>query len=318
MRTREHEQLFSGSASSMRKLILWLARRAWMRDLATGWTPAQKFAHRFAAGETLADAVEVTRSLNARGFSVTLDHLGEEVEGVAGALDAAGDYRRCIEVVDDESLDATISVKLTQLGLGFDAALAEANLRRVVGKADQKDNFVEVDMEGSAYTEPTLRIFRSVFADFKNVGVAIQSYLRRSRRDVADLIRSNAPVRLVKGAYDEPKELAFQDKEQVDENFVVLMRNLLDAGAPTAIATHDEEMVAATLDYASSNGATGQELEFQMLYGINRKLQDKLLGEGHPVRIYVPFGSDWFPYMMRRIAERPANMRFVLRAMLGR
>lgn len=302
----------------MRKLILWLARRDWLRDLATGWAPAQTFAHRFAAGETLAEAVDVTRSLNARGFRVTLDHLGEEVGGVAGALDAAGDYRRCVEVVDGEGLDATISVKLTQLGLGVDAQLAEANLRRVVGKADQKDNFVEVDMEGSAYTEPTLRIFRSVFADFKNVGVAIQSYLHRSRRDVAELIRLNAPVRLVKGAYDERKELAFQDKKEVDENFVVLMRDLLDAGAPTAIATHDEEMVAATLDHASSNGGPGQELEFQMLYGIHRELQDRLLERGHPVRIYVPFGSDWFPYMMRRIAERPANMRFVLRAMLGR
>jgi proline dehydrogenase len=289
-----------------------------MEELATGWAPAQKFARRFAAGETLAEAVRVTRSLNAEGFRVTLDHLGEEVEGVASALDAARDYGTCIDVIDEESLDATISVKLTQLGLGLDMELAEANLRRVLARAEAKGNFVEVDMEGSAYTEPTLRIFHSVVADFENVGIAIQSYLRRSREDVAELARRDAPVRLVKGAYDEPRELAFQDKRKVDENFVALMKDLLDAGVPTAIATHDEEMVDATLDHASSNGGPGQALEFQMLYGINRTLQKKLLEAGHPVRIYVPFGSDWFPYMMRRIAERPANMRFVLRAVLGR
>lgn len=249
---------------------------------------------------------------------MALDHLGEEVAGIAGALEATDDYRTCIEVVDDEKLDATISVKLTQLGLALDSEMAEENLRRVVRKADQTENFVEIDMEGSTYTEPTLRIFHSVFADFENLGIAIQSYLRRSRQDVAELIRVNAPVRLVKGAYDEPKELAFQEKQDVDENFLLLMRDLLDGGARTAIATHDETMVAATLDYVSSNGGPGRGLEFQMLYGVHRELQDELLRKGHPVRIYVPFGSDWFPYMMRRIAERPANLLFVLRAMLER
>lgn len=301
----------------MRKLILWMSESDRLRKVATQWSPAQKFARRFAAGETMEQALAVTETLNDQGFKVTLDHLGEEVSGAAGALRAVEDYSTCIDVLARESLDATISVKLTQLGLNVDTDLVETNLRRLARKARERDSFVRIDMEGSAYTEATLRIFRSVFRDHANVGIAIQSYLRRSEEDIADLIRLGAPVRLVKGAYDEPKELAFEEKQRVDENFVRLMQLLIDAGVPTAIATHDEAMIDSTLSYMSDNSGSNHDVEFQMLYGVNRELQRKLLRDGHPVRVYVPFGSDWFHYMMRRIAERPANAWFVVRAMVG-
>jgi proline dehydrogenase len=274
---------------------------------------------RFVAGETLDEAIAVVRDLNARGMDVTLDHLGESVEREDQALQATDDYIKILERLDGEAeVKASISIKPTQVGLSIDPAFCCQNLRRVAEAARDCGNFVRMDMESSDYTEATLDMFYELFAEFKDLGAVIQSYLRRSEADVEKLASLAAPVRLCKGAYSEPDQLAFQKKEEVNDSFIRLLEILMDSEAPLAVASHDGLMIDAAKRLMKSNPGRKAPVEFQMLYGIRRDLQAQLVDEGYGMRVYVPYGNEWYPYFMRRMAERPANLLFVLRAMKGK
>jgi len=270
-------------------------------------------AARFIAGEELETALEVIRRLNAEGFMVTLDLLGESVGQAAEAEAACQAYIQLLDRLAAERLDSHVSVKLTQLGLAIDEELACRHLSMLCECAARYRNFVRVDMEGSAFTESTLRVFRAVNASRDVVGVVIQSYLYRSEKDVEGLLKSGARIRLVKGAYDEPREIAFQRKKDVDRNYSRLMAMLLASGIYHAIATHDARLIAEARAYARAHSIPPERYEFQLLYGIRRDLQRELLRQGERVRLYVPYGHQWYSYFMRRLAERPANMLFLLR-----
>jgi proline dehydrogenase len=274
---------------------------------------SRRVAQRFVAGETLDDAIAAARALNAAGFPVSLDLLGENVLDRDGAVRAAETYVAMFDRIASEKLDGNISLKLTQLGLDLDAGLCEASLLRIADSAAGRRNFVRVDMEGSPYTQRTVDLVRRVRARTDAVGTVIQSYLFRSEKDVRDLIAAGCRVRLVKGAYKEPAEIAFPAKADVDANFVSLMKILLPSGIYHAIATHDPRMILATKEFAAAQGIGKDKFEFQMLYGIRTDLQRGLLSEGYRVRVYIPFGTDWYPYFMRRLAERPANLTFFMR-----
>ncbi len=274
---------------------------------------SRRVAQRFVAGETLDDAIAAARTLNAAGFPVSLDLLGENVLDRDGAVRAAETYVAMFDRIAAEKLDGNISLKLTQLGLDLDAGLCEESLLRIADSAAGRRNFVRVDMEGSPYTQRTVDLVRRVRARTDAVGTVIQSYLFRSEKDVRDLIAAGCRVRLVKGAYKEPAEIAFPAKADVDANFVSLMKILLPSGIYHAIATHDPRMISATKEFAAAQGIGKDKFEFQMLYGIRTDLQRGLLSEGYRVRVYIPFGTDWYPYFMRRLAERPANLTFFMR-----
>lgn len=301
----------------LRRALLFLSERQGLKDLLLRIPLFRRVARRFVAGDTLPEALETAGELNGDGFRVTLDLLGESVTDRAMSTRAVEAYEESLTAIDRSDARTTISLKLTQLGLEIDEGFCLDNLRRIVGHAAELDNFVRIDMEGSDHTEATLSVFRRVFRDHDNVGVVIQSYLRRSRRDVEELVDLGAPVRLCKGAYDEPPEVAYQDPEEVDASFVHLMELLLDGGAPTAIASHDERMIRATWDHMEARGLERGDVEFQMLYGVRRELQRSIVDDGHPMRIYVPYGSEWYSYLMRRMAERPANLWLVLRSLAG-
>jgi len=294
-----------------------MSEREGLRDVLFRLPFSRQAARRFVAGDTHDDALAVAADLNSQGFRVTLDLLGESVSERAEAERAAEEYAESLELIERSDADTTISLKLTQLGLDIDEDFCAENLRRIVARADELGNFVRIDMEGSDYTERTLQIFYRVFQDHRNVGVVIQSYLKRSEADVARLIELGAPVRLCKGAYQEPGSIAFQEKSEVDANYVRLMKMLLDAKCPVAIATHDENMINATLAHARERELAEDAFELQMLYGVRRQMQRSLIADGLPLRIYLPYGSQWYSYFMRRMAERPANLLFVLRAMVG-
>jgi len=302
----------------LRRTLLWMSERDGLRDVLFALPFARGAAAKFVAGETHDVALRTAAELNREGLRVTLDLLGESVSDRREAEAAADEYARSLDLIDSSDASATISLKLTQLGLDIDTGFCLTNLERIVEHAGRLDNFVRIDMEGSAYTQRTLDIFYDVFERHRNVGVVIQSYLKRSADDVERLVELSAPVRLCKGAYDEPATVAFQDKAEVDASFVRLMKSLLDGGAPTAIATHDERMIEATLEHAQANGIPREAYELQMLYGVRRELQLALTSDGWPMRIYLPYGSQWYSYFMRRMAERPANLWFAVRAMLGR
>lgn len=302
----------------LRRTLLWMSERDDLRDVLFRLPLARAAATKFVAGETHDVALRTASELNRAGFRVTLDLLGESVGDRAEAEAAADEYARSLDLIEASEANTTISLKLTQLGLDIDTDFCFANLERIVAHAARLDNFVRIDMEGSAYTQRTLDIFYRVFERHRNVGVVIQSYLRRSAADVDRLVELSAPVRLCKGAYDEPASVAFQDSAEVDASFVRLMKVLLDGGAPTAIATHDERMIEASLAHIAANGIGREAYELQMLYGVRRELQESLTADGWPMRIYLPYGSQWYSYFMRRMAERPANLWFAVRAMLGR
>ncbi len=298
----------------LRALFLALSRARGLQRLALRHPVLRRAALRFVAGEHLADALETIRRLNAAGFSVTLDFLGEGVTSAEKAQASGEAYLRILDALRREALSSHLSVKLTQLGLDVDEALAEAILRRIL---DRGETFVRIDMESSLYTDRTLRLFERVWAGgARNVGVVIQSYLRRSAADVERLIALGARVRLVKGAYAEPPSVAFPRKRDVDANFARLAEQLLCRGTYPAIATHDERLIEAALRVATSRGIALDRFEFQMLYGVRRDLQARLLRQGYRVRVYVPFGEEWYPYFMRRLAERPANVMFVVGSLL--
>jgi len=274
---------------------------------------SRSVARRWVAGETLDDAFDAARVLNKAGFPVSLDLLGENVLDRDGAIRTADSYVAMFGRIATEKLDGNISLKLTQLGLDLDPELCESLLTRIAGAAAEHGNFLRIDMEGSLYTQRTVDLCKRVRAKTDAVGTVIQSYLHRSEQDVRDLIAAGCRIRLVKGAYKEPADIAFPAKADVDGNFVSLMKILLPSGIYHAIATHDPRMIDATKNFASANGIGKDKFEFQMLYGIRTDLQRKLIAEGYRLRVYIPFGSDWYPYFMRRLAERPANLTFFLR-----
>jgi proline dehydrogenase len=302
----------------LRSLLLYLSERETPKRLLTRLPGARKLTERFIAGESVEEMLAAVRRLNRDGFEVTLDHLGESVSDQADAEDACRAYLAVLDRLKREGLRSNISIKLTALGLAFDEALARRHLAAIAGRARELHTFVRIDMEGSAYTEQTLAAFRAVDAPRDVLGVVIQSYLYRSEKDADDLIAFGARVRLVKGAYKEPADIAFEKKSAVDANFVKLMQKLLASGGYHAIATHDSKMVAATQDFARREKIGPDRFEFQMLYGVRRRLQRTLLREGYRVRIYVPYGSQWYPYFMRRLAERPANVYFLIRNLFRR
>ncbi len=292
--------------------LLYLAHNGTMRNFVIHNRAARAVSRRFVAGEALDDAIEATRTLNQRGMHVSLDHLGENVSDAKEATSAAQDYIAILDGIKQAGVDANISVKLTALGLDISQQLCEQNVCRILEYAQQFPIFVRIDMEGSAYTGQTVDITLRMHKQYEHVGTVIQSCMQRSKKDIEQLIAQGVRVRLVKGAYVEPKTVAFQQKSEVDHNFVRLMTMLLMRGNYPAIATHDEAIINATCKFARDNGISKSAFEFQMLYGIRRDLQEKLVSQGYNMRIYVPYGSQWYPYLMRRMAERPANLLFVM------
>ena len=297
----------------LRQTLLFLSRRKELEDFLKSNPTARQAAGRFVAGDTRAEALEVTRRLNAQGFRVTLDYLGEEVADEAQSRAAAEEYAGAVEEAAAEGLKTGISVKLSHLGIRLSEDLAFDNLRRVAERAAAVGRFVRVDMEGSDLTEPTIALTRRVHAMTGNVGTVIQSYLKRSSADIDMLNQEKISVRLVKGAYLETEEIAFQGKEEIDLYFMRLVEALMRDGARPAIATHDPKLIEYAVDMGFIYSRDDNDYEFQMLYGIRRDLQEKLLKDGHRVRIYLPYGEDWYGYFMRRLAERPANLWFLVK-----
>jgi proline dehydrogenase len=294
--------------------LLWLSEQPRMFAFIRGNGLARRFASRFVAGETVEAAVAALTELNATGISATLDLLGEAVASAAEARAARNVYLQTLDRIRQVGADGNVSVKLTQMGLDIDEALCRENLRAIIAQATSYASFVRIDMEQSDYTEKTLRLFtRTLHPEFGNaVGVVLQSYLRRTEQDVEDMIALGARVRLCKGAYKEPATVAFPDKRDVDANYVRCMERLLERGNYPGIATHDGKIIAHAKAVARRKGIPPARFEFQMLYGVRRDLQRALRREGYNVRVYVPFGEHWYPYLMRRLAERPANVAFLL------
>jgi proline dehydrogenase len=302
--------------SLLGRLVLAVTRRGLVERLFTRGRWGRRVATRFVAGETLDEAVGVVRELNAGGFRVSLDHLGEHVSDARLAAQALDAYRACLDRIAAEHLDANISVKLTQLGLGVDETLVARGLDDLAARAAAAGTTVTVDMEESALTQATLDAYCRAQAAHGNLGVALQAYLHRTPGDLARVIPLGGHVRLCKGAYDEPAEAALQGRRRVDAAFRGLLATLMAAeGVHPAVATHDHRLVALARELAASRA---EPFEFQMLFGIRTSLQQELLAAGYPMRVYVPYGDAWYPYLTRRIAERPANVWFFARALLGR
>jgi proline dehydrogenase len=297
-----------------------VSRSATLKRLASQYGLATKdsFARRFIAGETIEEAIEVSRALQARGMLLTLDYLGESVRTTDGATAATREYLRLIDVIVTSGIERNLSIKLTQLGVDVDRATCIDNLRRILEPAQRHGFFVRIDMENSRYTDVTLEVFETLWQQqYRNIGVALQAYLYRTENDVQRMNELGVRVRLVKGAYKEPAAVAFQQKAEVDEAYLRLMRLLLEDGTYPAIGTHDEQLLTATRAFAAERAIAADRYEFQMLYGIRRDLQTSFVASGLRMRIYVPFGREWFPYFMRRLGERPANFGFVLRSIFG-
>lgn len=310
----------------LRALFLYLSNAAWARRIVTGWSVSRRAASRFVAGDQLSEAVAVVGQLNARGLFATLDHLGEHVGTPDEARRAAKDYLILLDQLCLTGARANASLKLTQLGLGVDSGLCMDNVRRVAQRAAECGVFVRIDMEDSPTVDRTLELRQSLeHAGHHNVGVVIQAYLYRSLRDVQTLLESGVPIRLCKGAYREPPAVAFARKADVDLQFDTLAAMMIDASlsrgcpastpdgrvpAPVALATHDERRIDFARRYAAQAGFPRSALEFQFLHGIRGDLQLQLAQAGYPVRVYVPYGTEWYPYFMRRLAERPANLWF--------
>lgn len=303
----------------LRSAFIALSRNRALRNFCENSRTGGKLSSRFVAGMTIEDALRVARAVNDQGMHVTLDSLGESVTSADEAHAAAEIYHRLLDAIARQKLDANISVKLTQMGLNLDAKLAEEIATSLTEHARATNNFVRIDMEDSPLTQVTLDIVRRVNAraDLRGaIGVVIQSYLYRSQADIEQLIADGIRVRLCKGAYKEPPEVAFPQKADVDTNYVKLSELLLASPIYHGLATHDENMVAAAKAFANQHKIEPSRFEFQMLYGVRRDLQRRLVAEGYNVRVYIPFGREWYPYFMRRLAERPANVIFLAKNML--
>jgi len=300
----------------LRTLLLSLSRNKRLRKWMETSPLARRLAARFVAGNTLAEALAVARRIQADGISATLDHLGENVTSLAEAAASRDVYLQTLDGIAAGGLKANVSIKLTQFGMDLSEEACRANVEQLAARAEQLGSFVRVDMESSDYTDRTLRLVEELHARHGAVGTVIQAYLLRSKKDVERLCDLKVRVRLCKGAYLEPPSVAFHKKAAVDRNFVELMRLLLDRGVYPAFATHDERIIRETERYARERGIPREGFEFQMLYGIRRDIQRRLAAEGYRLRLYVPFGRAWYPYFMRRLAERPANLLFLLRNLL--
>ncbi|HET7677856.1 MAG TPA: proline dehydrogenase family protein [Candidatus Limnocylindrales bacterium] len=303
-------------ARVLRGGFLWASRRRSLQRLATAIPLTRALVRRFVAGETLPEALGALARLRDAGLRTTVDVLGESVTSADEARAAADRYIETLDALVEHGLDANVSLKLTQMGLDIDPAFCRANLSRVVARCAAAGAFVRIDMEDHTRTDATLAIARDLHASFPGVGVVIQSYLRRSADDVEAMIAAGIRVRLCKGAYDEPASVAFPSKAEVDDSYRRLMERLMLAGDYPALATHDEVLIGQAQAFAREHGIDPTRYEFQMLYGIRRDLQERLVRDGYTVRVYVPYGHEWYPYFMRRLAERPANLAFVLRSVL--
>ena len=297
----------------MRLLLLFLARQESFKNFMMRFRFFQDTAWRFVAGETLQDATRAARVVNGAGMRASLDLLGENVLARDDASKAVRQVLEMLDTIQTEQVDCNVSIKLSQLGLDLDKEFCHQNLREIVQHAARSKNFIRVDMEQSKYTQPTLDLVRRVHREYENVGAVIQSYLHRSEQDVRELLEEGLRIRLCKGAYLEPPSVAYEKKRDTDANYVKLMKMLLDSPQYHGIATHDRAMLDATKEYARERNIGPEHFEFQMLYGVRRDLQRSLTREGYNMRVYIPYGRQWYPYFMRRLAERPANLLFILR-----
>jgi proline dehydrogenase len=298
----------------MRHGLLWLSEQQKVFNFLRRNGLARRFASRFVAGETIEEAVRAARELSTRGITPSLDLLGESVEAEGEATAARDQYLAMLDQMAAQGVEVNVSVKLTQMGLDISEDLCHSNMTRILDKARDLGGFVRIDMEGSAYTQRTLDFFTGrLFGTYgSHCGVVIQSALRRSEGDIDDLIAMKARVRLCKGAYLEPPTVAFPKKSDVDKNYVLLMERLLLKGNYAGLATHDESIIKHARQFARRQNIGAERFEFQMLYGVRRDLQDRLRQTGYGMRVYIPFGTQWYPYLMRRLAERPANIAFIL------
>jgi len=310
----------------LRSILIYLSKAVWAQKMVMGWSFAWRTAARFVAGTKLEDALRAMRELNGKGINATLDHLGEHTSTPEEAQQATDDIFLTLDALGAApSVRANVSIKLTQIGLGLEESLCAQNLERILARARQCKTFIRIDIEDTPYTDKTINLYYSMRGKgYENVGMAVQSYLYRAEADTRRLLRDKTPIRLVKGAYKEPPDKAFPRKADVDANFDLLSKILIDASLANrsrlskdgrvppipSIASHDEKRIAFAKQYAEKAGLPKDGLEFQMLYGIRRDLQEQLAEDGYPVRVYVPFGTHWYPYYMRRLAERPANIWF--------
>lgn len=298
-----------------RSALIWLSRQEGLKEFATRFGFFKKLTTRFVAGDTIDEAVTYIRELNAENCTASFDHLNESVGSEAEAEAEVSEYLNILGKISETGIRSNVSIKLTQFGLGLDPELAYRNARKVVEDARARGNFVRVDMEDSNVTQVTIDIFKRLRSEFElnDVGIVLQSYLRRTYADAKELVKLPARIRICKGAYNEPPEVAFPDKKDVDANYVKVMQLLLASGTYHGIATHDPKMIDATIDFVQREGIGKEKFEFQMLFGIRRDLQRQLARDGYNMRIYVPYGKHWYPYFMRRLAERPANVWFVMK-----
>lgn len=311
----------------MRSFLIYLSKADWACQIVTKWKLARQVSGRFVAGEKLEQAIEVVKQLNAVGINATLDHLGERTTNPEHATQATRDILELFDVIDKTGVRSNVSIKLTQIGLALDTALCADNLKKIIEKVKKHNTFLRIDMEDSQWVDKTLELYRFAreSCGCENIGVVIQSYLYRSEEDIKNLKKYAARIRLCKGAYKEPEEIAYPKKVDVDANFdrlaTLLIQSSLDNGIPkistngrippiAAIATHDEKRITFAKESVTRLGLPKEAIEFQMLYGIRRDLQERLVLEGYPVRVYVPYGTEWYPYFVRRLAERPANLWF--------
>jgi proline dehydrogenase len=300
----------------MRRFFLYLSRHAGLRRWMETHPSARRLTRRFIAGTTLEEVLTVCAQLQSQGIFAALDHLGENVTSLEEAAGSADAYLAALDEIAARRLPATVSIKVTQFGLDLSEAACLENVRRLAARARETGSQVEIDMESSRYTDRTLSIATQAAAEYGGIRCVIQAYLRRSQADIERLNQLGIEVRLCKGAYDETPDVAFPEKADVDRHYVVLMRQLLDHGTYPAIATHDDGMIAETMRHAREKGIGAERFEFQMLYGIRRDLQRKVVAQGYRLRVYVPYGTAWYPYFMRRLAERPANVFFLVRNLL--
>lgn len=313
----------------LRSFLIYLSKAPWAQKMVTGWSFAWKAASRFVAGTKTEDAIRAIRELNEKGISATLDHLGEHTSTMEEAAQSTNEILEVLDEIDRAEVRANVSIKLTQIGMGLDESACRDNLGRILQRAKEHRNFVRVDIEDTPYTDTTIAIYKSMLErgfTSKHFGMAVQAYLYRAEADAKTLLANGTPIRLVKGAYKEPPDKAYPKKADVDANYDLLAKLMMDASLANAskisedgrvppipaIATHDEKRIEFAVSYANKVGLPKDSLEFQMLYGIRRDLQEKLVKEGYPVRVYVPFGTHWYPYFMRRLAERPANIWFFI------
>ncbi|WP_394218519.1 proline dehydrogenase family protein [Halobacillus trueperi] len=301
----------------LRNFFLFLSKNRFFTKLAKRY--GLRFgAGKFVAGETVPDAVETIQELNKKGMAVTIDHLGEFIDSEAEAREAAEGCIEAIEAIAEHQLDSQLSLKLTSMGLDISEDLVMENMRRILDVAEEKDVFVTIDMEDYDRCEKTLEIFKKLREDYQHIGTVLQSYLYRTVDDIKDLDKYNPNLRLVKGAYKESPKVAFPDKKDVDENLKKIIRIHLLNGNYTAVASHDDRMIEYTKSLVEAKDISKEQFEFQMLYGIRVERQEELVKEGYKMRVYVPYGNDWYGYFMRRLAERPANVAFVLKGVFGK